>query len=251
MLVGSQARGPTAQSPRGTVAAIARYPVKSLGGEELRWAAVERRGLRGDRLWSVRDADGKFGSGKSTRRFRRMPGLLDLTAHYEHDLVPTVSFPDGRQMRADGAEINGALSAHVGRPVTLGQEGTMSHFDEGPLHLMTTSALARLSDLHGTPVDPRRFRANLIVDTDQDARFDEDDWVGRELSLGSEVRVRLREPMVRCVMVGLPQRDLAADGQLLNTIARVNDTWLGLVVDVLTPGTLRVGDEVVAHECES
>jgi uncharacterized protein YcbX len=60
---------------------IRRYPVKSLLGETVPAAQVGERGLDGDRLWAVRDPDGKFGSGKNTRRFRRMPGLFGLRAH--------------------------------------------------------------------------------------------------------------------------------------------------------------------------
>jgi hypothetical protein len=51
--------------------------------------------------------------------------------------------------------------------------------------------------------------------------------------------------MVRCVMVDLPQVGVALDGNLLTTLGRVNDTQLGLVVDVVTPGTVQVGDAVV------
>jgi uncharacterized protein len=218
--------------------------VKSLGGEALESAVVDHRGLVGDRLWAVRDVDGKLGSGKSTRRFRRMPGLLELTARYDDDRVPVVGFPDGRQLRADSAEIASALSGHVGRPVTLQPETEVSHFDEGPLHLVTSSSIARLSELHGREVDVRRLRANLVIDTGTRPRFDEDDWVGRRLGIGSEVSVRIREPMIRCVMVDLPQVGLAADGTLLSTLGRVNDTQLGLVVDVISGGTVRLGDSV-------
>jgi hypothetical protein len=60
------------------VTEIRRYPVKSMLGEVLDAVDVQLRGLLSDRLWAVRDADGKLGSGKDTRRFRRMPGLLTL-----------------------------------------------------------------------------------------------------------------------------------------------------------------------------
>ncbi|HEU5109086.1 MAG TPA: MOSC N-terminal beta barrel domain-containing protein, partial [Micromonosporaceae bacterium] len=66
----------------GVVERLWRYPVKSTGGERVDRVAVEFRGLAGDRLWAVRDAAGKFGSGKSTRRFRHMPGLLRLGSRY-------------------------------------------------------------------------------------------------------------------------------------------------------------------------
>jgi uncharacterized protein YcbX len=47
----------------GTVALLARYPVKSMAGEYLSEATVERRGLTGDRGWAVCTADGGIGSG--------------------------------------------------------------------------------------------------------------------------------------------------------------------------------------------
>ncbi len=62
----------------------------------------------------------------------------------------------------------------------------------------------------------------------------------------ADIVVRVRKPMIRCIMVDLPQADLTADGHLLNTIGRVNDTKLGLVVDVVEPGALRLGDTVRA-----
>jgi uncharacterized protein YcbX len=52
----------------GTVAQLARYPVKSMAGERLGEATVEHRGLVGDRGWAVYTADGGIGSGKRTRR---------------------------------------------------------------------------------------------------------------------------------------------------------------------------------------
>jgi uncharacterized protein YcbX len=62
---------------------IRRYPIKSLLGEQPPAAEVDQRGLTGDRLWAVRDTEGKLGSGKNTRRFRRMPGLFAL----HHDMT--------------------------------------------------------------------------------------------------------------------------------------------------------------------
>jgi hypothetical protein len=58
-----------------------RHPVKSSLGEVVRAADLDHRGLAGDRQWAVRDADGEFGSGKTARRFRRMPGLFQFRAY--------------------------------------------------------------------------------------------------------------------------------------------------------------------------
>jgi uncharacterized protein len=232
-------------STLGHLVAIGRYPVKSLVGEgHLESAVIDNRGIAGDRLWAVRDVDGKFGSGKSTRRFRRMPGLLALAARYANEQLPMVRFPDGCWLSGHDPGIHQALSAHVGRQVTLAPEAAVSHFDEGSLHLVTTSSLTRLSELHGSQVDLRRVRANLVLDDAQGPAFDEHDWIGQELRIGPEVRLRVRKPMIRCVMLDLPQFGLAADEQLFKTVTRVNDAEFGLVLDVLRPGTVRRGDPV-------
>ena len=230
--------------PTGRVVALRRFPVKSLCGESLSTASIDRRGIVGDRLWALRDPDGKLGSGKSTRRFRTMPGLLDISACYGPDPTPILSFPGGRVISGDDPAVHDALSAHVGRPVTLAREAEVSHFDEGPLHLVTTSSVDRLSEVYGSTVDTRRVRANLIVDTGGPARFDDADWIGRDLAVGDQVVVRVRKPMIRCVMLGLPQLGLPAADGLLRTVARANDTRLGVVLDVVVGGRVRHGDPV-------
>lgn len=225
------------------VAALTRYPVKSVVGEDLTAVNVDRRGVEGDRLWAVRDADGKLGSGKSSRRFRKMDGLLSLSASYD-GATPVVAFPDGTSTRGDDPEVHDRLSRHVGRAVRLAREDDVPHFDEADLHLLTTSSLARISELHRRPVDARRARANVLVDNGTDAGFDEDDWVGRTVRIG-QVELRILRPMERCVMVTMPQIGLPEERGLLARIGEANETNLGLVAEVVAPGRMRVGDPVV------
>lgn len=225
------------------VAALTRYPVKSVVGEDLTAVNVDRHGVEGDRLWAVRDADGKLGSGKSSRRFRKMDGLLSLAASYD-GATPVVAFPDGTSARGDDPEVHERLSRHVGRAVRLAREDDVPHFDEADLHLLTTSSLARISELHGRPVDARRARANLLVDTGTHAGFDEADWVGRTVRIG-HVELRILRPMERCVMVTMPQIGLPEERGLLARIGEANETNLGLVAEVVAPGRMRVGDPVV------
>ena len=223
------------------VASLHRYPVKSLVGERLEAADIVDRGLRGDRLWAVVDEDGKLGSGKSSRRFRKMEGLLDLAASYDGD-VPVITFPDGRSLRGEDRTIDDALSAHVGRPVTLAREAEVSHFDDGPVHLVSTGSLRAVGQHLGEPVDPRRFRPNLVVDTADLDGLVEDAWVGHRLQVG-EVLLEVMAPMPRCVMVNLPQVGLDAT-RVLDAVGEINDANLGVLATVVTPGRVRVGDPV-------
>ncbi len=227
----------------GTVAELWRYPVKSVGGERVSRIEVDARGLRADRLWSVRDEDGKFGSGKSTRRFRRMDGLLMLAAEYDGD-VPVLRFPDGRLRRGDDADVDTALSEHVGRKVSLAREEDVSHFDEGPLHVVTSASLDTIARERGADVDVRRLRANLVLDTGDATGFAEESWVGRRLAIGPSLVIEVGDAMPRCVMVTMSQADLPADDDLLKDVTRVNDGCIGVVADVVRAGDVAVGDPV-------
>jgi uncharacterized protein YcbX len=219
----------------GTVALLARYPVKSMAGEYLSEATVEHRGLAGDRGWAVYTADGGIGSGKTTRRFRRVDGLLDWRSELA-DGVPVVEAPGGVRGRADDPATGALLSSAVGRPVTLRPEAEIPHHDESPVHVVTTAGLRALERLLGTSVDVARFRPNVVLETDGDLEVD------RELRLGDEVVLRLGPGMSRCVMVDPPQRDLPRDGRILKALGEVGDPTFGLQASVRRSGTVLVGD---------
>jgi hypothetical protein len=69
------------------VSQLWRYPVKSFRGEQLEEVLLDGRGVVGDRTFAGRDTNGKFGSGKTTRRFRLMRDLFDFSAETEGEAV--------------------------------------------------------------------------------------------------------------------------------------------------------------------
>jgi uncharacterized protein YcbX len=223
------------------VAALHRYPVKSCSGERLDALEVDGRGVVGDRLWAVVDPDGKLGSGKSSRRFRRMAGLQLLRTRYDGEL-PVVTFPDGAEARADDPRVHALLTAYVGRPVTLRREDRISHFDEGPLHLVSTATLAVLGD-PDQEVDARRLRPNVVLELAPGAT-DEEDWAGRRVRVGA-VLVEVLYAMPRCIMLDHEQAELPPADGLLRTVTARRDGNAGVVADVVEGGTVRVGDDVV------
>jgi len=223
----------------GVVERLWRHPVKSMRGESLDVLAVDDRGAVGDRLFAVRDEAGKFGSGKDTRRFRRIDGLFRFHARYEGG-TPVVAFPDGSEVAGDDPRIHEALSRELGLPVTLAREAAVSHLDAGPLHLITTSSLAALGL---ADEDARRFRPNLVVRTDR-AGFVEDEWLGRRIHLGEEVVVEIISTTERCRMIGLPQGELPASPGLLRELAASRDARFGVYARVLVPGSVGVGDRL-------
>lgn len=241
----------------GEVAALWRYPVKSMGGEELQATTIAERGLLGDRAYALVDSlTGKVASAKLPRTWGR---LLACSAAYTLDPAPGVSLPPLRLILADGREVvegrddlDGELAVLLGRraglaavvppnpeierwwpdidgmlargvvtagPIGLGAPpGTF--FDHAPVHLVTTATLDRLRALApGADVDARRFRPNLVVASPGDAAgFVEQGWVGRVLRIGAEIRLRVTDPTPRCVVPTLPQGRLPRDLRVLQTV---------------------------------
>jgi uncharacterized protein YcbX len=225
----------------GRVGALLRHPVKSMAGEELAEVEVVGRGLVGDRVWAVRTEDGGIGSGKTTRRFRRVDGLLEWRAVLDGG-VPVIQPPTGERCSVDDA--GPRLTEAMGRPLAIRPEGDVPHHDESPVHLLTTASLRSLGQLLGSHVDVARFRPNVVLEVDRPG-FPEDDWTGRELALGDEVVLRLGPGMPRCAMVGLPQGDLGKNKTILRTLAQWRDLVLGLQASVANGGTVRVGDRAL------
>jgi uncharacterized protein len=108
----------------GTVAGLWRYPVKSMQGERLETVAVTADGVVGDRAYAVVDSEtGKIASAKHPRKWSR---LLECEARFVEPPVAgapvpavRIAMPDGSVLRSDESGVDDALTAFLGRPVTL------------------------------------------------------------------------------------------------------------------------------------
>lgn len=263
------------KSPPGwSVSSLWRYPVKSMLGEALAAATVTERGLQGDRLYALIDVEtGLVASAKNPRRW---PTMFAFRAR----LIPgpsmsvEITLPDGQIMTESMRDVDAVLSAKLGRKVALtsvppaqpaleqyapnldglserDSETTVNippatFFDEAPVHLLTTATLqalrARYSD---GSFDARRFRPNVVIDTGTSApMFLENEWKGRIVAIGSQVRLAITSLCARCVMTTLPQQDLPQDLAILRTAVQHNHGNVGVLATVVTPGAVSAGDAV-------
>ncbi|WP_419995641.1 MOSC domain-containing protein [Streptomyces boninensis] len=223
------------------IAELNRYPVKSMLGESLQELPFDARGAEGDRLWAVTYDDGKLGSGKNSKRFRRTDGLLHYRAAYASGVAarPRVTLPDGGELRDDAH-----LAELLGAEVRLARETEVGHFDDGPVSLATTASLRAFGEtLDPGAADMRRFRKNIVLDTDEP--WVEEQWPGRELALGDEVVLRVQARLPRCVMTTMSQADgVPEDRRVLKTLTAEREMCFGVVADVVRAGVVRVGDTV-------
>ncbi len=260
----------------GSLASLHRYPVKSMIGEELNAAHITQRGLFGDRCYALCDSETrKVVSAKNPRKWLNFFSYRAAftSPPVEGAAMPPVrvELPDGGFSVSSNADFAPALSATLGRPVTLlavpPQNAQLEEywpdmeelsnrdivtdedmppgtfFDLAVLHVLTTSTLDRLRELNPhSRFEPRRFRPNLIVDTGDQKGFVENEWVGKTIAIGSEVRIHVDRPCLRCVMTTLAQGDLPKDSGILKTAAQHNGVRVGCYASVIQTGTVRIGD---------
>lgn len=120
-----------------------------------------------------------------------------------------------------------------------------TYHDVHPLLLLSTSALRSLgSALPESTIDVRRFRPSVVIDTGDADGHPERDWIGRELRIGDAV-VHVEGGCPRCVMVTRRiDDDVPQDRAILRHIVRDLGQDVGVYATVVTPGSLRVDDEV-------
>ena len=127
--------------------------------------------------------------------------------------------PEGHHDEVVEAQLGAAFFNARGLPSAVPES---SFFDLFPLSVLTTSTMDRLGELEPqSRFDARRFRMNVIVDTSARG-FVENDWVGRSLAIGDDVRLGVALPDPRCVMPSLAQEELPRDPRILKALAQHN-----------------------------
>ena len=200
----------------------------------------------------------------------------------------TITLPDGTEVRAGEPAADGVLSRFAGRPVALRQGRAAgsgidravpeevlargvgaevavewlelaeqapgdSFVDYAPVHVITTATLTAVSGAVGRAPSARVFRPNLILATPGLHGYAENDWVGRTLAIGGQVRLEIFLPTPRCAVPTLAHGPEPGNPQVLRALARSNripvagfgrPTCAGVYARVVRPGLVRAGDEV-------
>ncbi|MDQ2854897.1 MAG: MOSC N-terminal beta barrel domain-containing protein [Acidobacteriota bacterium] len=125
----------------GAVKQIWRYPVKSMGGEQLADCTVGELGIPGDRGWALRDE-----KKREITNGKNIPLLMQASARYRQqprdDYVPHVDMTlnDGATIGSDDENAGGRLSQAFGRSVTLWSRQPASN----KAHYRRASIISRL-----------------------------------------------------------------------------------------------------------
>ena len=261
------------------VISIRRYPVKSMMGEELNACDITKKGLYGDRAYGVVDQEtGKLANAKNPKKW---PEMFRYHSTYIHPVtlskeVPPVriTLPNGEQIRSDDERVNERLSDSFNRNVSLQSPSSAAvkfegyvpseieeledrgsvfsrtspsntFFDIAHVHLISTNTLNTLRKLiPESRIEARRFRPNIIVDVPGEEGFVEESWIGKTLSIGEHLQLKILQPTKRCVMTTLAQGDLPNDINVLKTLVKENNGHFGVYAEVVQTGHIKIDDDI-------
>jgi uncharacterized protein YcbX len=111
------------------------------------------------------------------------------------------------------------------------------------LHVITLASVRRIEREIGRPVDPLRFRPNIVVEGAEP--WAEFDWVGRDLRAGS-VRLHVFKRTYRCAATTVDPQTGRRDMDIPAVLARRwGHTDFGVYAKLLTGGELAVGGTLI------
>jgi uncharacterized protein YcbX len=203
----------------GRLAAIWRYPVKSLAAEGLTETRIERDGIPGDRVSALFAGDGHFRAGKTYE------GIHDDRLHVFRRAEEAVAHAAGRGVQVQ--ERTGDGPYHFALPISL-------IFDRW---------IAEVESATGLSLDPRRWRPNLYARAGASFELSEQDFIGKSVTVGN-VELRAVKTIKRCVVTTYDVHGGPSSPEVLDYVANERANVMGVYCEVLTPGDAAIGDAV-------
>src|SRR5262249_48058459 len=253
----------------GKVDSLWRYPVKSMRGAELDEAFAGFSGIYGDRLFAFRSSASPTGFPYFTAREQRR--LLQYRPRFRRpdkaarpinlteaesmganpvsadpsELMVDVETPDGRTLAIDDPALMTMVRADIDEKhqLTL-MRSERALTDCRPVSIFSLQSARQLGDETGTPMDKRRFRANVYVDLTSAQGFSENEFVGRSLRIGPKAVVTILERDPRCVMITLDPDTGERTPAILKKVAQTHEGMAGVYGAVIVEGMLHKGDPV-------
>jgi len=245
------------------IAQIYRYPVKGLSPEKLPAATLSPgQGLPGDRRFALAHGSTPFDisapSWMPKHNFLMLAKnerLAKLRTVFDDATNVLAIERDGRQVaRADISTQNGRMVIEQFFAAFMGAESRGApKLVEAPGHMFSDTArkvvsligLASVADIERVaraPVDPLRFRANLYFAGGR--AWEEFDWVGQELAIGS-ARLRVLERIDRCPATNVDPATAARD---MNVPRLLQDGFrhieCGVYAEIVAGGRIAAGDKI-------
>ena len=252
-----------------TVARLSTTPIRGFALHHPPAVELGPHGVIGDRRYTMLSEDDRIFDGTKMGALVQLraavaegPGGEQLTIRFPsgEEVSSVVELAPPRQVEIYGRRFmarpvigpwNDALSAYAGQRLELVRsERLEGERDRNAVSIVSQASVAELARQgnDGRPLDARRFRM-LIELAGADRPHQEDEWLGREVSIGEAV-VRVTKPDPRCVITTQDPETGARDFPTLHVIKEYRGLRdgrhldFGIYAEVAAPGRVAVGDEV-------
>ncbi|EKV30770.1 MOSC domain protein [Caenispirillum salinarum AK4] len=267
------------------IAALCRFPVKALSPQPLEHAVLETGGgMQGDHVFALAHGAASRAAGGGDAVIGRLPRtslitlsdcpkLATLRTRFIDQLNVMTVERGGRQVargdltqpvgRAMLEDFFGAFlkeTARGGPRIVIAKPGeTFANHETPGVVLINRASVADIERVAGKPVDPTRFRANVLIDGPQP--WQELDWVGHTIRITAAggqpssisggprpVTLRVREAMpVHPAAEVNPETgevDLNLDKAMKQGLGHDH---FGVLCEVVDGGTVTTGDTVMVE----
>ena len=246
-----------------------RYPVKGLSPERLQRAELPTEGyFPGDRLFAIENGVSGFDPAEPVHQpkikylmLMRNESLARLRSRYDDASADLVISQDGEEVlrAATGSEaghtaitrfFEGFMPDELrGEPKLLTAPPTYRFTDSrsGFVSIINLASVADLEQRLGRPVDPLRFRGNLMVSGL--APWAENDLVGRDLAGPGGLRLHVIKRIERCAATNVDPETGARDMQIPKALMKnYGHVDCGIYCRIVAGGSLREGDVLTPAE---
>ncbi len=245
---------------------IVRYPLKGFQAQALDQALLApNQGIPFDRSFAITNAqiahaaNGAWTPCQAFVRLTKNATLPLFSVQFDADSLSIVlRHPDGESLQValdnttSVAQANTVLqhwfpanaqAAH-GAVQLVAAHASTGYWDhnDATVSIINANSVAQLSDAAGQPVDPPRFRGNLLLANLP--AWEELQWPGHRIQIGDTVLEVLR-PIDRCIATSVHPTTGKVDMNVPALLARnTGHVFCGVYAKVITAGHIKAGDKV-------
>ncbi|WP_445680228.1 MOSC domain-containing protein [Radicibacter daui] len=251
-----------------SIEAIFRYPIKGMTAQSLESAELEAEaGIAGDRRFALAHARSACEPEQPTHQRKshflqlmRNAPLANLRLSMADGHTATVAVDGHVRVEADletpegRAALEDFMLAYIDEDMTYGgvrvvdardgAEGLVLTDQSKPfLSLINKASVSEVEVFAGRPVDPMRFRGNLLIEGI--GAWEEASWIGRNLTVG-ECEFEIVKAIDRCAATEVDPTTAERDIKMLSVLKdNFGNIDCGIFARVVKGGRIAPGDVLV------
>jgi uncharacterized protein YcbX len=165
---------------------------------------------------------------------------------HPRDSAICIRTPDERELPLCSDEFIQEISRLYRFPVSMVHLWS-GIFDAMDVSILTEASMCGVGEKIDKQLDTRRFRPNIVIQTDDPRPYPEDRWIKELIVFGNRsdsARIRANRKDSRCMVVNVDPDTGKQEPTILKEIVQSRKNVVGIYGSVERPGSIQVGDIV-------